>query len=225
MSVIKKIIKSEVVKNIACKLAYVYIKFVLFTSKLNYSFKDFNFEEYKNQQCILATWHGRVLIMPIINPFKLPACAIVSDHNDGRLIGKIIQHNNIELIYGSSSKKRLSSLKEILVFIRNGYNFLITPDGPRGPAKQVKGAIINIASNTGIPIIPAICSAKSAKIFNSWDKFMLPLPFSEISIIFSKPIQIPKNISMSEKEQYEQTLNDSLNNITDIADQEVGRIL
>lgn len=218
MQLIKKIIKSNFAKEILCKLVYLYIKFVLLTSRVKITYQEFNFEDHKNNQCILATWHGRVMIMPIINPFKLPASAIVSDHNDGRLIGRVIEQAGVKLIFGSSNRRRLSSLKEILNFIKKGFNFLITPDGPRGPNREINGAIISIASNTSLPIIPAICSAKSAKVFNSWDKFMLPYPFNKIEIVFSKPIHIPKRITPEEKEEYTQLLRDSLNKITDLAD-------
>lgn len=221
MKLSKKIIRSEFVKKLACKLVYLYIKFVLFTSKVQVIFQDFDFSEYEQSQVILATWHGRVMIMPIINPSKRPSCAIVSDHNDGRLIGGVIAHAGVELIYGSSNKRRISSLREIMSGIKRGLNFLITPDGPRGPARQVDGAIINIASSSQLPIIPASCSARSVKIFNSWDKFMLPLPFNEIIIIFDKPIMIPKNITINEKHQYNEMLRKSLDQITDLADERI----
>lgn len=223
MQLIKKVIKSNFVKELLCRLVYLYIKFVLLTSRVKTTYQGFNFEKHKNDQYILATWHGRVMIMPIINPFKLPASAIVSDHNDGRLIGKVIEQAGVELIFGSSNRRRLSSLKEILIYIKKGFNFLITPDGPRGPNREINGAIINIASNTGLPIIPAICSAKSAKIFNSWDNFMLPYPFTKIEIVFSKPIHIPKKINTEEKEKYTKLLRDNLNQITNIADSKVER--
>lgn len=224
MSLFKRIIKSEFVKKLACKLVFYYVKFMLFTSRVKVIYKDFDFEEHKNTQCILATWHGRVLIMPIINPFKLPACAIVSDHNDGRLIGDVIKQAGVELIYGSSNRRRLSSLKEILTYIKKGYNFLITPDGPRGPAQTINGAIINIASTANLPIIPAICSYKKFKQFRSWDKFIFPFPFNEIVIIFSKPIYIPKDLAIENRDEYITKLRDSLNEITDLADQKIAEI-
>lgn len=223
MNLVKKLIKSSLVKRALCKLVFYYIKFVLFTSKVNITFKDFNFNEHKDKQCILATWHSRVLIMPIINPFTLPASAIVSDHNDGRLIGDVIKQAGVKLIFGSSNRRRLSSLKEIISFIKKGYNFLITPDGPRGPAREINGAIINIASNSELPIIPATCAAKKGKIFNSWDKFMLPYPFNKIEIIFDKPIYVPHNIETGIKEKYSKILENSLNNITDMADKKLKK--
>jgi lysophospholipid acyltransferase (LPLAT)-like uncharacterized protein len=222
MKLSKRIIRSNFVKKLLCKIVYLYIKFVLLTSKVKTIFHDFDFDEYAYTQSIYATWHGRVMLMPIVNPTKLKSCAIVSDHNDGRLIGGVIAHAGVELIYGSSNKNRLSSIKEILKGIKKGLNFLVTPDGPRGPARKVDGAIINIASTTRLPIIPSSCSAKSKKIFNSWDNFMLPLPFNEITLVFAKPIHVPTNLSAEDKSKYNEILQNSLNQITDIADKRVN---
>ena len=221
MKLSKRIIRSDFVKSLLCRLVYLYIKFVLYTSKVKTIFHDFDFTEYEYRQSIYATWHGRVMLMPIVNPSKIKSCAIVSDHNDGRLIGGVIKHAGVELIYGSSNKRRLSSVKEIWIGIKKGLNFLITPDGPRGPARCVDGAIINIASITGLPIIPSSCSARSIKIFNSWDKFMLPLPFNDIILTFAKPIIVPANLSLAEKDEYNKILQNSLNQITDLADSRV----
>ncbi len=219
MGLFKKIIKSESAKTLFCKLMYLYIKFTLLTSRVKIIYHDFEFNDYAYRQSIYATWHGRVLIMPIVNPSKLRSCAIVSDHNDGRLIGDVIKQAGVLLIFGSSNRRRITALKEIMAYIKQGFNFLITPDGPRGPARQVDGAIINISSSSGLPIIPGSCSAKYAKIFKSWDNFMLPLPFNKITIVFTKPIDVPKNITSAEKEKYNELLRQSLEQATIMADE------
>jgi len=220
MRLTKRIFKSDFVQFLLSKLAYIYIKFVLFTSKVKYIFHDFDFKEYEYKQCIYATWHGRVIITPLKLPTKLTSYGLVSDHKDGRFIGEILNQSGISLIFGSSNRRPLAALKEILQVIKKGHNFLITPDGPRGPARKIGGAIINIASSTGLPIIPSSCSCSSAKFFNSWDNFMFPLPFSKISIIFGKPIKVPENIS--DKEHYKEILRQSLDEITNIADKDVN---
>lgn len=218
MKLVKKIFRSQYFKRILCKLVYFYIKFILLTSRVKIIFNGFDFLEFEKMQSIYATWHGRVLYMPIINPSKISSCAIVSDHNDGRLIGGVIENAGVKIIYGSSNRRRISALKEIMHNIGDGLNFLITPDGPRGPACVVDGAIINIASSSGLPVIPGSCSAKRAKIFNSWDSFFFPFPFNNIVIVFNKPIFIPKKIAIEEKQRYNLILEESLNEATDIAD-------
>lgn len=221
MSFFKNIIKSEAVKLLICKIVFLYIKFILLTSKFEIIYDGFDFSEYENKQSIFATWHGRVLIMPIINPSKVASCAIVSDHNDGRLIGGVIKQAGISLIYGSSNRRRISALKEIMVGISKGLNFLVTPDGPRGPARKVDGAIINIASATGLPIMPSSYSAKYLKSFNSWDSFILPLPFNKITAVFTKPVIVPKNITLEEKENYKEMLRKSLDHAMTLADNHI----
>lgn len=218
---IKKIIRSEFFKSVACYLCYLYIKIVLLTSKKTFIFHDFDFSSFKNVQAIYAVWHGKVLIMPFINPSLVKSCAIVSDHNDGRLIGEILKHHGIEVIYGSSNRKRISSLREILRSLKRGLNFLVTPDGPRGPARKVGGAIINIASTTNLPIIPASCSYLRKKVFNSWDNFMLPFPFNRIILTFGKPILVPDSLNVEQRKEYEIILENYLNKLTQLADQKV----
>jgi lysophospholipid acyltransferase (LPLAT)-like uncharacterized protein len=215
----KKILRSKIVRSALCKLMYYYIKLVLFSSRVKIIYNQFNFEDFKQVQSIYATWHGRVLFMPIINPSELESCAIVSDHNDGRLIGEVIKQAGVKLIFGSSNRNRIAALKEILGYIAQGYNFLITPDGPRGPARIVNGAIINIASNSGLPIIPASCSCKRARLFNSWDNFMFPYPFNEIAIVFNQPIFIPKECDQDQKQEFKKVLEKSLEEATIIADE------
>lgn len=218
MSIIKKIIKSDIMRQIFALLAYLYIKFVLLTSKKDVIYNNFDFSEYEYRQLIFATWHGRVVIMPIVNPSKLNSCAIVSDHKDGRLIGAVIANAGVELIFGSSNRRRISALKEIITNIKKGKNFLITPDGPRGPSRIVNGAVINIASTSSLAIVPSSFSAKRVKIFKTWDQFMLPLPFNHITIIFDKPIDVPRELKQEKKDEYKNILTNRLNNITNIAD-------
>lgn len=223
MNLLKKILKSEFFRLALSKVVYFYIKFVLITSKFKIVFEGFDFSSYEHKQSIFATWHGRVLIMPIINPSKLPSCAIVSDHADGRMIGNVIKNAGVSLIFGSSNRRRITALKEIMLGIEQGLNFLITPDGPRGPARKVDGAIVSIASSTGLPIIPSSCSARFAKRFNSWDNFMLPLPFNKITAVFVKPISIPKDLTTEEKENFKILLGQSLEKATILADEDVSR--
>ena len=213
-----KVTRSEIFQNIIGWIVFYYIKFALLTSKVKIHYRNFDLEKYQNTQCILATWHGRVLIMPMINPFLKPSSALVSPHKDGRLIGEVVKHANISLIYGSSNKRRIPSLKEILSFIKKGYNFLITPDGPRGPSCSINGAIINIASSTGLPIFPASCAAKRAFFFRTWDKFMFVLPFNHIEIFFDQPIHVPENIDLIAKNNFAQKLKVSLDEITYLAE-------
>ena len=63
-------------------------------------------------------------------------------------------------------------------------------DGPRGPAGEVKSGIIRMAHATGAVVVPFYVSADKAWYFNSWDRFMLPKPFSRVRLRFDRPFHL-----------------------------------
>jgi hypothetical protein len=62
-------------------------------------------------------------------------------------------------------------------------------DGPTGPIGRVKAGIIKMALEADAVVVPLYTSAESAWFFNSWDRFMLPKPFSRVSITFGQEIR------------------------------------
>ena len=95
----------------------------------------------------------------------------------------------------------------------------IIPDGPQGPRFKIQSGVITLAKKTGYPIIPMSYSANRIKIFNSWDRFMLPFPFSTCRIIYGRPIFISKDADQVEEEKYLTDLEEELNRLTRRADQ------
>ncbi|MFN3822022.1 MAG: lysophospholipid acyltransferase family protein, partial [bacterium] len=78
--------------------------------------------------------------------------------------------------------------------LRAGRIVAIFPDGPTGPRHQLKEGVIQLAKRSGAPILPISYSARPAKIFNSWDQFMVMLPFSRGVLIIGEPITIPHKV-------------------------------
>lgn len=67
-------------------------------------------------------------------------------------------------------------------------------DGPRGPIGKIKPGIIKMAMETGAAIVPFYTRADKAWYFNSWDRFMLPKPFSNVELIFDDPIELSHDV-------------------------------
>ena len=87
----------------------------------------------------------------------------------------------------------------------------ITPDGPRGPNQKVSEGIVKLASSLQIPILP--CGFWSSKNFklNSWDKFLITLPFSNCYFYWSKPIYIEKKFDEQKMKYYRVLIENELN--------------
>ncbi len=142
---------------------------------------------------MVVFWHGEMIFQPFLykkiqsNP---NGRVIISRHADGKIAAKIIKFFGLKTIRGSTSKGAVSVLISAFRFLKKGEDLAITPDGPRGPYHSIADGIINIAQKSATPIIVFRLFAHDAWQLNSWDKFIIPKPFSHIYCVASEPIQI-----------------------------------
>ncbi len=149
---------------------------------------------------VVAFWHGEML--PVWKLFSceknLPNVAIVSLSRDGEILSGILKHWGFDLLRGSSSRKSSDFLSEAVSQAKTS-NILITPDGPRGPAKQFKAGAVIIAQRAGVDLFLTRIEVRSKKVFGkSWDEFILPLPFSKIEIYMENTGRIDPNLGKEE---------------------------
>ncbi len=168
---------------------------------------------------ILTVWHSRILLISYI--FKgYDGVALVSQSKDGEIIAQILKQQGYETIRGSTSRGGIRALA-VLIRVMQTQNkpAVIVPDGPRGPRFVVQPGVITLAKKTGYPIVPVTYSAKKMKVFSSWDRFILPYPFTRCRVIYGEPLAIPADIDKKKEEIWRQRLEHELCRITDSADQ------
>jgi lysophospholipid acyltransferase (LPLAT)-like uncharacterized protein len=154
---------------------------------------------------------------------------LASRHGDGRIVGRVMQKFSLISILGSTKDGRkssrgidFSSMRQILDGLKRGYSLGITPDGPRGPNQKINGDIINIARIANAKIIAVSYSSSNFIIFNSWDRFKLPLPFGKLSFFIDEvPLEIPRNSSQQDLSEFEKTLTKKLDFTQNKADEMV----
>lgn len=117
----------------------------------------------------------------------------MSPHGDGRILGKLIQFFGFDTINGSTNKEATSALRAIIADLKSGTNIVITPDGPRGPAKQINSSMAKLAYKYNYKLIATSCVPENCFRLNSWDKMMVPKPFSKVRVKFSTPITLSGN--------------------------------
>jgi lysophospholipid acyltransferase (LPLAT)-like uncharacterized protein len=102
--------------------------------------------------------------------------------------------------------------------LQEGYDVAIAPDGPRGPRFKVQPGVIQLARITGFPIFPFTFSAFPRKVLQSWDRFIIPLPFSRGVFVFGEPILVDRAATEKEIEEKTLLLEKTLQDITEKAD-------
>jgi lysophospholipid acyltransferase (LPLAT)-like uncharacterized protein len=153
---------------------------------------------------IYACWHQR--FFPGIDFFskRKPITIMISQSRDGEFMSKIVDILGWHSVRGSSSKGGREALQEIKKLALLGYRVGHIVDGPTGPFAYVKSGLLNIAQVAEIPIVPTIISGQKKWTFNSWDKFMVPKPFSRVIIRFGKGIHVEHGLSDDEFENKRQ---------------------
>jgi lysophospholipid acyltransferase (LPLAT)-like uncharacterized protein len=149
---------------------------------------------------IYVLWHGRILI-PIYLHRGEGVTAMVSMHADGEMIAKTIHKLGYKTVRGSSTRGGNQAFHDMVDVLKNGGLGTIIPDGPRGPRHYLKPGTFYIAQQTGAYLLPITFSSSRKFIFNSWDRFMLPVPFSKNVVIYGEPIDVPKGLSQEQLEQ------------------------
>jgi lysophospholipid acyltransferase (LPLAT)-like uncharacterized protein len=138
---------------------------------------------------LFALWHGQML--PLLWYHRDQGVAVVvSEHNDGEIIARILEWMGYRLIRGSTSRGADRALLGIVKTLKQGNDVAITPDGPRGPSKQFAPGAVVAANRAGAPIIPALAHVDRAWRLSSWDGFVIPKPFARITIAYGPATMI-----------------------------------
>ena len=136
---------------------------------------------------IAALWHNRLLLISFVlkrySPER-PGAGLISASRDGDLVADLTQRFGFDIVRGSSSRMGAGALRELGNVLASGRDILITPDGPRGPAYQLGPGIIFLAQKTGAAVVPINMEYSKCWRVNSWDRFILPRPFSKVRVIF-----------------------------------------
>ncbi|MBJ7486345.1 lysophospholipid acyltransferase family protein [Brevundimonas sp.] len=155
---------------------------------------------------ICAYWHSRIALSPACWPLgrAQPVKGLVSLSPDGQFIATAMALQGIPAVRGSSANKdKADRAKGGTQALRDGLKQLkvaalaVTPDGPRGPARQMAEGLPLMAKLSGAPVLFIGLSCNPAIRLNSWDRAVLPLPFGKGSIVWDVD-RFPAGADLSE---------------------------
>lgn len=171
-------------------------------------------------QVIFCVWHNRLALSLIAYrrlakraPPTNRLAAMVSASKDGGLLAAILELFGVQPVRGSTSRRGQQALLELTSWAERGYDLAITPDGPRGPRYIVQDGVMSLAQVTGLPVVPFSYDVDWKIRLKSWDRFLIPLPFSRCQMRLANPIYVPRDATEQQREQLRIQLEQTLNSI------------
>jgi lysophospholipid acyltransferase (LPLAT)-like uncharacterized protein len=147
---------------------------------------------------IYALWHNRFFCVP---PAWNRICyghrktvALTSASHDGDMVARAMAVFGLGSVRGSSSRRGVAALVGLKRALQEGLDICVTPDGPRGPRYIVQPGVIKLAESTGAPIVPIHVRFSSAWRLKTWDRFVIPKPFSRVEVIFAEPLRLTRGV-------------------------------
>ena len=168
---------------------------------------------------IYALWHGRLLYLPFHYRWQENLYSLVSPSTDGEIIARTLRLFGVRTIRGSSYKSGSTAFRNLIRVVRdNNGRVFITVDGSRGPVFKVQKGILHLAKISGKPVLPVTYGAEKAHVFKSWDRFIIPHPFTRVVIIYGEPVYLHRDSSEEDIELKRTELEKRLTEMTENAD-------
>jgi lysophospholipid acyltransferase (LPLAT)-like uncharacterized protein len=138
---------------------------------------------------ILSCWHGELL--PLIWHHRAQGISIlVSEHRDGEIIARVAERIGFGTVRGSTSRGGGRALLALVRVLNAGGDVAVTPDGPRGPARQYAPGALVAAQRAAAPVLPVAAWVDRAWRLRSWDRFVVPKPFARIVVAYGDPAYV-----------------------------------
>ncbi len=132
---------------------------------------------------------------------------LTSASKDGALLSTVAEDYGMHTVRGSSNRRGVAGFRDMLRELKDGYCMCITPDGPKGPKYKSHAGVIRLASVSGLPILPLCIDVPHCwRISKAWDGFVIPKPFSKVTILVREPLYVPADIDEDTQREYMEKL-------------------
>ncbi|MBZ5566920.1 MAG: lysophospholipid acyltransferase family protein [Acidobacteriia bacterium] len=169
------------------------------------------------QPAIYVFWHRCVI--PALYRYRGREIVVMTSSSfDGEYIARIIERFGFRAVRGSSTRGGMRALLGMHTEIEAGRSVAFTIDGPLGPRYVAKPGPVLLARNTRVPILAFHCAVERAWVLNSWDRFMIPQPFSRVMVRFSRALNVPPEADGAGLDAYHQEMQVALDRVRESAE-------
>ena len=205
-----------------------YLRFAHRTS----DYQRLGFEEMdacvaRGEPVIMTLWHQRLIMAGYTFPVQLgPISSLTTAARAGRMAGQVLNRFGYSTVPMSSHQRHITLSREVLRRIKSGSSIGIAVDGPGGPARVASTVPLTWARVSQCRVFAVAYSSSRALTLPTWDKLMLPLPWSKGALTCQEWTEsVPRDADEAEIERLRLSLESTLDAVTDAADRAVGRRL
>jgi lysophospholipid acyltransferase (LPLAT)-like uncharacterized protein len=173
---------------------------------------------------VAAFWHETIPLMPLLlQRVHWPGrvTALLSQHSDAEIAARALAHFGIAAARGSSTRGWVGGVRGLLTARRRGEDVVIVPDGPRGPRREAKEGVVQLARTTGMPLVAVGAAARPVRRLHSWDRMQFPLPFARVALV-ATPVDVPRRDEAVAPDALQALLEAALARVTAEAEAQVG---
>ncbi|MEP6993261.1 MAG: lysophospholipid acyltransferase family protein [Acidobacteriota bacterium] len=142
---------------------------------------------------VFALWHGR-MVLPILLHRHQGVVTMASQSKDGEIIARWLVKNGFLAARGSTTRGGGAALMEMIRQVGAGHPAALTVDGPKGPPRVVQPGILRLTRETGAWILPISGASERPRFLRSWDRYLVPRPFSRNVVSYGEPFPVPETM-------------------------------
>ena len=154
------------------------------------------------RNCFLyCVWHDSLIVPTFAGKHRRTA-ALTSQHTDGSLVAHVLRLVRIATIRGSTNRISPGTIRTLIKTAADKH-IVITPDGPRGPRREMSVGIAYLASRTGRAVVPTAYSCTRCwRVRGSWTDLLIPKPFSRVFLLAAAPIEVPAELDSNQLQEH-----------------------
>jgi lysophospholipid acyltransferase (LPLAT)-like uncharacterized protein len=215
--------RQRIVLRIIIWLGYGIIRLIGPTLRVSVSYEDGAQHRLDQRPLVASFWHS--CMIPATYIFRDMGIRVMSSNSyDGEYMGRIIHKFGFVAVKGSSSRNAVRALLGLRRSLEDGWTVAFTLDGPRGPRHKVKPGPVALARSSGLALTMFHAAVDRAWVLNSWDRLVIPIPFSRVLVRVGKLINVPGNATDEEVEHYTAELQAALDRVCQFSEANVNRV-
>lgn len=216
-------LRQRIILRIIICLGYWLIRLIGPTLRVCISREEGAQETLEQRPLIASFWHSCIIPATYICR-DLGVRVMSSNSYDGEYMGRIIHKFGFVAVKGSSSRNAVRALLGLRRALGAGWSVAFTLDGPRGPRHKVKPGPVALGRSSGVPLTMFHAALDKAWVLNSWDRLMIPKPFSRVLLRFGTLIHVADDATDEDVERFTAELQAALDRVCDFADTNVSRV-